>query len=75
MKPTSESSRLGAIFRVPLAIALLSAVGLVAALTGDGWLDMLSWITLSAPPLVILWATRRQAQSRRKTERLRSGSW
>ena len=59
MKPLSGSRRLWEIFRVPLAIALLSAVGLIAALTGDGWLDVLSWITLAVPPLVILWATRR----------------
>lgn len=52
-----------AIFRVPLVLALLTAVGLCAALLGDGWLDLLSWITLSVPPLVILWAIRRRGPS------------
>lgn len=44
---------LGAIFRMPLWIALLSGVGLIAALVGDGWLDALSWLALGYP----LWLT------------------
>ncbi len=44
------------IFAVPLALALLSIVGLVSALTGDGARDLLSWAGLAAPVLVTLWA-------------------
>ncbi|HKX79649.1 MAG TPA: hypothetical protein VJM34_14110 [Novosphingobium sp.] len=47
---------LGAIFAVPLAICMLSGLGLVSALTGDGWRDLLSWIGLGAPVLAVVWA-------------------
>ena len=49
---------LRAIFAVPLLIAVLSIVGLVAALTGDGWRDMLSWVALTAPVAAVAWAMR-----------------
>ncbi len=50
--------RLRAIFAAPLAIAAASLVALVAALTGDGWRDTLSWIGLSIPILTVVWAMR-----------------
>jgi hypothetical protein len=43
-------------FAWPLAVALLSALGLIAALTGDGWRDALSWVGLGAPVLAVIWA-------------------
>ena len=43
------------VFRAPLLLALLSVVGLVAALVGDGLLDLLSWLTLGSTLLVIAW--------------------
>ena len=46
----------GAIFGAPTAIAVLGLVGLVSALTGDGWRDALSWVALGAPVLAIGWA-------------------
>lgn len=46
----------GRIFAMPLAIGVLSVVGLIAALTGDGWRDALSWIALAAPVLAVMWA-------------------
>lgn len=45
-----------AVFALPLAIAVLSSVGLVSALTGDGWRDAVSWLGLAAPVLVVIWA-------------------
>lgn len=39
------------IFRWPLFLGLISIVGLVAALVGDGLWDVLSWITLGIPAL------------------------
>ena len=36
------------IFAAPLLVAVLSSFGLVAALVGDGWWDLVSWITLGA---------------------------
>lgn len=52
------SQRAGAIFAVPLIIALLSIVGLVAALTGDGVRDALAWTTLAVPVAAVAWAMR-----------------
>ncbi|MCW2382797.1 MULTISPECIES: hypothetical protein [unclassified Sphingobium] len=54
----SRRTPLGRIFAMPLALALLSIVGLVSALTGDGWADALSWIALAAPLAATLWAFR-----------------
>lgn len=49
---------LWAIFAVPLILAVLSSVALVAALTGDGWRDVISWIGLAAPFLAVGWSMR-----------------
>ena len=55
-RPSRQS--LATIFAAPLAIAVLSAVALVAALTGDGWRDALSWVGLTVPVLTVAWAMR-----------------
>ncbi|PWU31774.1 hypothetical protein DK254_04740 [Pseudomonas sp. RW407] len=47
------------VFRWPLALAVLSLVGLVSALVGDGPWDALSWFALGIPLLVILAALAR----------------
>jgi hypothetical protein len=47
-----------AVFALPLLIAVLSALGLLSALTGDGWRDMMSWLGLAAPVLAVVWAMR-----------------
>lgn len=47
---------LGAIFAAPILIAVLGLVGLVSALTGDGWRDALSWVSLGVPVAAIGWA-------------------
>jgi len=50
---------------LPIVIGILSTVGLVAALVGDGWWDGLSWTSLSLPVLLYFFFTiRRQATSR-----------
>ena len=41
------------IFGVPIVLGVISTVGLVAALVGNGVYDALSWITLSIPVIVI----------------------
>ena len=51
---------LRAIFAVPAAVAALSLVGLVVALTGDGLRDAVSWAALAAPVAVTLWAVSRR---------------
>ncbi len=48
-------------FSLPLVLGLLSLAGLLAALTGDGWRDLVSWLALSAPVLAILWAAARRS--------------
>jgi hypothetical protein len=39
----------------PVAIALVSAVGVVGALVGDGAWDWLAWIGLGVPTFAALW--------------------
>ncbi len=56
MSRLSKRQSLGAIFAVPLLLALLSSVALILALTGDGWRDALSWLGLAAPVLAVGWA-------------------
>ena len=41
------------IFRWPLALALLSLFGLLSALIGDEVYDLLSWLTLGVPLLLV----------------------
>ena len=45
---------LGQIFAAPIVVGVLSVVGLVAALIGDGWWDGLSWFSLTLPVLLYL---------------------
>ncbi|WP_315809772.1 hypothetical protein ACKI1H_18665 [Pseudomonas sp. YH-1] len=42
------------IFRWPVALAVLSTFGLLSALLGDGVFDVLSWISLGVPLLLIV---------------------
>lgn len=46
------------IFRWPLLIGIMSVVGLVSALVGDGWYDALSWVCLGACVVLIVAAWR-----------------
>ena len=43
------------IWFAPILLALLTAVGLLSALLGDGFWDMLSWLALGAPVAVVIW--------------------
>ncbi len=45
-RPTHSA---GTIYRIPLLIAAVSAIGLASALLGDGMWDVLSWLTLAVP--------------------------
>lgn len=49
------------IFALPAILAVLSLVGLIVALTGDGWRDLASWIALSLPLIAVFWAVLRQS--------------
>lgn len=46
------------IWRWPLVLGVMSAVGLICALIGDGAYDILSWCFLSWPLIVIARAMR-----------------
>lgn len=48
------------IWAVPVALGVLSLVGLVAALVADGWADGLSALALAVPAAVSLWGFRRR---------------
>jgi hypothetical protein len=50
--PVTRRRTIGQIFGIPLLIALLSAIGLVSALMGNGIWDSISWITLLIPILL-----------------------
>lgn len=45
--------KLWRILRLPLAVFLATAVGLAAALLGDGWWHFLSWLLLAIPLAII----------------------
>ncbi|MBP2301056.1 hypothetical protein [Azospirillum picis] len=54
------------IWRVPAALAVLSTVGLAAAILGDGAWDWICWIALSVPLAVCavkLWRQRPSPRS------------
>lgn len=53
------------IWGMPTVLAIVSAIGLVSALLGDGFWDVLSWVALATPMLVMGWHLRRPAASRR----------
>jgi len=40
------------VFAQPLWIGLLTAVGLFAALLGDGWWDTLAWVGMGIPAVL-----------------------
>lgn len=54
-----------ALWRWPIALALLSAVGLVGALVGDGAWDWLGWIGLGVPSVTAVWFGLRGRSARR----------
>lgn len=45
----------GRIWGMPIALSVLSAVGLFSALLGDGIWDAVSWVALSLPILALVW--------------------
>ncbi|WP_114394772.1 hypothetical protein [Oleisolibacter albus] len=52
----SRPAGLRTIFAMPALIAAVTLVGLVAALLGNGLLDLVSWAALLVPVAVIGWA-------------------
>lgn len=42
-------------YKIPLLLACITCVGLLSALFGDGMWDLLSWIFIAIPLLVLVW--------------------
>jgi hypothetical protein len=55
MRTKRTNLNLGQIYAAPLALAVLTAIGLVAALLADGVWDGVSWIALAAPVAMVVW--------------------
>lgn len=53
------------IWAMPLLLAVLTMIGLVAALFGDGVWDLVSSLTLGAPVAVGAWFALRRQRARR----------
>ena len=45
----SSSTRTRDVFLAPSIVALVSGVGLLSALIGDSWYDVIAWLALSLP--------------------------
>lgn len=45
-------------FAIPALIGVATLVGLIVALTGDGWRDAVAWLALAVPVATALWAIR-----------------
>lgn len=54
-KPGSHNSVFLHVFGRPMILALVSMAGLIAALVGDGLLDVVSWIALGYIVAVTVW--------------------
>ncbi|MCP9626091.1 hypothetical protein NML43_03190 [Rhodopseudomonas palustris] len=52
IKPRRAAHTTAQIFAAPLAIAIITALGLTTALLGDGLWDWMSWIALALPVAV-----------------------
>lgn len=48
--------RLTTVFVMPAVVAVLSLIGLVAALIGDGAWDAVGWLGLGACVAILVWA-------------------
>ena len=49
------------VWTAPIALGVLTAVGLISALISDSVGDVLAWLTVGAPVAVVLWfLSRRQ---------------
>jgi len=59
-KSKTRAQSLRTVFAAPLVMSVLSLIGLVSALAGDGLADWLSWAALATPVLAVAWAMRRR---------------
>ncbi|KAA0989068.1 hypothetical protein [Dyadobacter aurulentus] len=59
------------VWGIPVIIGILSGIGLLSALTGDGFFDILSWLTLGIPVFITIWYLIK-AKNKRDDRRIRS---
>ena len=64
-----KDQSLTAIFAAPLALAVLSLIGLIGALLADGAWDRIGAALLAAPVAAILWARLRSSSEAPRAER------
>lgn len=51
-----KSERRHSIFAIPILLGIVSLVGLVVGLLGDGVIDLAGWVALGLPVLAIIWS-------------------
>ena len=56
MSATRRRAIYGRIYAIPAVLAAVSLVGLISALVGDGFADLVSWLALGAVIGTIVWA-------------------
>jgi hypothetical protein len=54
MNAHEHKRRLNRVWTWPMAIALVTAVGLISALLGDGWADAGAWVGMGLPIFVAI---------------------
>ena len=55
-RPPRAKLPLTVIYAVPALLAVFSLIGLIATFVGNGVYDALSWLTLAAPIIAVIWA-------------------
>jgi hypothetical protein len=63
-KPVPSPQSGWRIFRWPLAVAIVSVIGLLSALIGDDWFDVVSWVALGSTVALMIAAWRKQDRPR-----------
>ena len=51
---SKRTSSLRRVFAIPAVLALLTAIGLISALLGDGFWDATAWLGLGVPTVLAL---------------------
>jgi hypothetical protein len=50
-----KNSSFWKVWGIPFIIGICSATGLLSALIGDGFFDLLSWLSLGVPVVLSIW--------------------
>ncbi|MFD2182995.1 hypothetical protein [Rhodoplanes azumiensis] len=70
-RPAGRRDSLARLWAWPIAVAVASTAGLIAALVGDGLLDVVSWLGLGLPVAVSAWFWVRRPKVARRQGRAR----